>query len=249
MQSLLQFWMRSLRYVVSIRVIKHLFSMSFRSSVHVFTGSLAVFTAAVWLAEFDPGALFGWLRAFFALPLPLVSVLTSSFYLPLLLKAQRAGAIFHSYWRYIVSGVGYYGTLYVFVIFGLWVYWHAPAWVQWSTVVFGVSLAPFFILIVLCLPFILFGYSYPPMQGRAHRAIIEHGIRMTIHELPFLFLLLVYLMPLMVIFYGVPMWLIGVGILPAHMLLVCLHAGSLLYWQFGWAMAITFYQERKGAYI
>jgi len=207
---------------------------------HIFACTLGLLVACAYV----PGVK----AVFQVVPVPLLAIFLSPFYLPLLIQAYEHDGRVHSYLYYVASSVLFYCAAAVVGLAGWWIWLYAPYIVSLVFVMLIVFLAPCIAFLLTCMPFIMFGYSYDPMVVRPPREVWRHGILMTVYELPFIIMLFVYLAPFGFLIYQGPSLLCKLGYIGPALQRVAMHVGSVLYWQVGWAVMIVFYQEHKLVY-
>ena len=194
-------------------------------------------------------ALLPYTAQMFMLPVPALAIGLSPFYLPLLIQAYEREGRHHSYVWYLLSSLGFYLVAGLFAAGGWWVWWYGPEQVRIGVCILLAFFAPIILFVMTCSPFIMFGYSYDPMVKQPHRSIWRHGIFMTVYEFPFIFMLFAYMAPLGFLVYKGPGILVSYGYLNPVYETLCMHIGSVLYWQAGWAAALVFYQDHKQQYV
>ena len=180
---------------------------------------------------------------------PLLAIVGSPLYLLPLIRLYDETGRKHCWMPYLKSGIAFYGiggTL----IWSVWqVYINGPAWTTLAIKSTLAVIAPFIIAFLWCSPFVMLAYAYDPTVAWDHARVWRHGRRMAWYELPFIFGLLLLMMPCGAFIYGMPTVLVARGVITAQWWKPLLHIGSVVYWLLGWAVFMVFYQHRKHKFI
>lgn len=180
---------------------------------------------------------------------PLIAVVGSPLYLLPLIRLHDQTNKHHPWLPYITSGALFYGAAGA-VAWASWqLYIIAPLWAAITLSGIGLLCLPFLIVFLWVSPFLMTAYAYEPTARRSRAAIWRHACRMSWHELPFVFLLLVCMTPVGLLVYGMPGLLVAKGIVAVSLKRTLLHMGSVLYWLLGWSVFILYYQDRKKRYL
>lgn len=180
---------------------------------------------------------------------PLLAIVGSPLYLLPLIRLYDETGRRHFWMPYLKSGIAFYGiggTL----VWSLWqLYIKVP--VRVAVIIKGLLLllAPLAVAFLWCSPFVMLAYAYDPTAPWSHSRVWRHARTMAWHDLPFIFGLLLLMMPCGALIYGVPTVLVTRGIITAFWWKPLLHIGSVIYWLLGWGVFMVFYQHRKHKFI
>jgi len=182
---------------------------------------------------------------------PLVAMIASPFYVPLLVSCVQAedeevtvNWLASVWWSCLV-----YGVLAGFLSAFYWVCTEGTVEMLLWFVAFFVVSAPFILLKLFAFPVASVAAMFPPMSSVSSRRLWRHARVMTLYELSGIVTILLATLPLSYFSFYLAALLEFHGIVAQLGGYMIIHAVNILSWEIGWVLLMVFYQQRKSAYL